>query len=151
MIARRLARQPHRVDGVFIIGHIDQRAAAPRQQDAAIVLHHLRQPGNKDFIVRPEQALRAQNGKTGVRVGLRQQVDHLFAGCLAAGKLVGEAVRAEIFLNIAMVVIIKIERGRRDMNEIAYAPCYRPLAEATGGADVSEIESLLRAPGRGKA
>ena len=87
MIARRLARQPHRVDGVFIIGHIDQRAAAPWQQDAAIVLHHLRQPGNKDFIVRPEQTLRAQNGKTGVRVGLRQQVDHLFAGCLAAGNL----------------------------------------------------------------
>ena len=115
------------------------------------MLHHLRQPGNKDFIVRPEQALRTQNGKTGVRVGLRQQVDHLLAGRLAAGKLVGEAMRAEIFLDIAMVVIIEIERWRRDMDEIAHPPCHRPFAQTAGGADVSEIESLLGAPGRGKA
>ena len=88
------------------------------------MLHHLRQPGDKDFVVRPKQALRPQNGKTGMRVSLRQQVDHLLAGRLAAGKLVGEAVRAKIFFNITMMVIIKIERWRRDMDEIAHSPCH---------------------------
>ena len=124
MIAGRLARQPHRMYGVFIIGHVDQRAAAAREQDAAIMLHHLRQPGDKDFVVRPKQALRPQNGKTGMRVSLRQQVDHLLAGRLAAGKLVGEAVWTEILLDITMMVIIKIERCRRDMDEIAHSPCH---------------------------
>jgi hypothetical protein len=44
-----------------------------------------------------------------VRVRLRQQVDHLFAGRLAAGKLTGKAGWTEIFLHIAMVVIVEIE------------------------------------------
>jgi hypothetical protein len=43
-----------------------------------------------------------------MRVRLRQQVDHLFAGRLAAGKLTGKARRTEIF-HIAMVVIVEIE------------------------------------------
>ena len=62
--------------------------------------------------MRPKQALRAQYRKAGMRVRLRQQVDNLFAGRLAAGEFIGEAVWAEIFLNIAMVVIIEIERRR---------------------------------------
>ncbi len=97
MIAGRLARQPHRMYGVFIIGHVDQRAAAARGAGRCHNAASFAPAGDKDFVVRPKQALRPQNGKTGMRVGLRQQVDHLLAGRLAAGKLVGEAVWTEIF------------------------------------------------------
>ena len=83
-----------------------RRAGAGRCHNAA----SFAPAGDKNFAVRPKQALRPQNGKTGMRVGLRQQVDHLLAGRLAAGKLVGEAVWTGIFLDITMMVIIKIER-----------------------------------------
>ncbi|STV76061.1 Uncharacterised protein [Klebsiella michiganensis] len=87
--------------------------------------------------MRAKQALRTQDCKTGIWVGLRQQIDHIFACRLAAGEFVGETLRAEILRNIAMMVIIKIERRRRDMHEVAHAPGNRPLAETPGRAHVS--------------
>ena len=136
---------------IFIIGHINQRAAAARQQNATVVLHHLRQARNKHFVMGAEQALRTQNGKAGIGVRLGQQMNDLFAGRLAAGKFIGETLRAEIFLHIAMMVIIEIERRGGDMNEITHAPGNGPLSETAGSPHVSEIKSLLCTPGRGKA
>ena len=74
------------------------------------MVHHLRQTRNKHFIVGTKDALRTKNSEAGIRVGLCQQLDHLFACRFAAGKLVGETVRAEIFGNIAMVMVIKVQR-----------------------------------------
>ena len=74
-------------------------------------MHHMRQTGDKDFIVRSEQTLWAQNSKARLWIRLRKHIDHFFTGCFAAGKLVGEAVRAKIFFNIAMVVIIEVQEG----------------------------------------
>ncbi len=68
LIAVRLAGQPHGVNGVFVVGHIHKGIAAARQQHAAVMVHHLRQTRNKYLIVRPEQALRTQDRKAGVRV-----------------------------------------------------------------------------------
>lgn len=96
-VAQFLTRQPHRVDCVLIVGHIDHRAAAVRQQHAAVVVHHVRQTGNKHFVVWAKQALWAQHRKPGLRICLGQQADDLFASGFAAGKFIGKAVRAKIF------------------------------------------------------
>ena len=114
-------------------------------------MHHMRQTRDKDFIVRSEQTLWAQNSKARLWIRLRKHIDHFFAGCFAAGKLVGEAVRAKIFFNIAMVVIIEVQGGRRDMNKVTHTPGDSPFTQAASGANVSQIESLLCPPGRGKA
>ena len=95
--------------GVFVVGHVNHRVAAARQQHAAVMVHHLREARDKHLIVRAKHALWAQNSKARVRVGLRQQLDHLFAGGFTAGELVGKTVRAEIFFDIPMVVIVKVE------------------------------------------
>lgn len=73
------------------------------------MVHHMRQTGNKDFIVRPKQALWAQNGKARLWICLRKHIDDLFTGGFAAGKFVGEAVRTKIFFDVAVVVVIEVQ------------------------------------------
>ena len=103
----------------------------------------MRQTGNKDFIVRSEQTLWAQNSKARLWIRLRKHIDHFFAGCFAAGKLVGEAVRAKIFFNIAMVVIIEVQGGGRDMNKVTHTPGDSPFTQAASGANVRQ-KALLK-------
>ena len=110
------------------------------------MVHHMGQARDKDLIVWSEQALRTQYRKTRLRVGLRQQRDHVFTSCFAAGKFIGEAVRAKVLFDIAMVVIIKIERRRGDMNEVANAPGHGPLAQTASCANVGQIEGFLSSP-----
>lgn len=75
------------------------------------MVHHMRQTWDKYFIVRAKQALWTQYRKTCLRIGLRQQINHLFAGGFTAGELIGKPMRAEIFFDITVMVVIKIERG----------------------------------------
>lgn len=110
IIAGLLTCQPHRVHRILVVGHIHQRTSAVRQQDAAVVVHHMGQARDKDFIVWSEQALRTQYRKTGLRVGLCQQRNHIFASRFTAGEFIGKALGAEVLFDIPMVVIIKIER-----------------------------------------
>ena len=63
------------------------------------------------------------------------------------GVVTGEAVRAKIFFNIAMVVIIEVQGGGRDMNKVTHTPGDSPFTQAASGANVSQIESLLCPPG----
>ena len=114
------------------------------------MVHHMGEAGNKDFIVRSEQALWAQDSKASLRVGLGEQRNHLFTSRFAAGEFVGEAMGTEVFFDIAMMVIIKIQRRRGDMNKVTYAPGYGPLAQTAGSTNVGQIKSFLSSPWRGE-
>ncbi|MNZ98628.1 hypothetical protein D3C78_1179190 [compost metagenome] len=101
--------------------------------------------------MRPEQPLRAEDGEVGLRVGHRQLLDHLFTGGFAARKLVGIARGAEVFGNVAMVMVIEVDRRRRDMDKLRNAVGRCPLAQATGSAHVGQFEGFFGAPWRGEA
>lgn len=109
MIVGWLVCQLYCMYGVFIIGYVDQCVVVVWEQDVVIMLYYLCQLGDKDFVVWFKQVLWLQNGKMGMWVGLCQQVDYFFVGCFVVGKFVGEVVWMEIFLDIMMMVIIKIE------------------------------------------
>ncbi|MNT72212.1 hypothetical protein D3C72_2107910 [compost metagenome] len=85
-----------------------------------------------------------------LRVGQRQLLDHVFTGGLAACKLIGIARRAEVFGNIAMVMIVEVNRRRRDMDKLRNTVGRCPFAQATGRAHVGQFKCLFGAPGGGE-
>ncbi|MNP49562.1 hypothetical protein D3C76_1437530 [compost metagenome] len=82
----------------------------------------------------------------GLRVGQRQLLHHLFPGGLAAGKLVGITNRAEVFIHIAVMVIIKVNRRRRNMNEPFHTVGRSPFPQTAGSADVGQFEGFFCTP-----
>ncbi len=110
MIAKPGWLASHGVDRIFIVGHIDQRAAPcviRRYRNGASYAPDV---GINTFIVRAKQALRTQHRKTCLQDGLRQQINHLFTGGFYCGanSLAG-SMRTEIFFDITVMAVIKIE------------------------------------------
>ncbi len=79
--------------------------------------HHMRQTGNKDFIVRSEQTLWRRIVK---RVCGFACESILITSCwlLCCGQTRWRSGEGENLLNIAMVVIIEVQGGGRDMNKV---------------------------------
>ncbi len=82
--------------------------------ECCVVVHHMRQTGNKDFIVRSEQLCGRRIVKRVCGFACESILTPL-RWLLCCGQTRWRSGEGEIFFNIAMVVIIEVQGGGRDI------------------------------------